>query len=213
MGDIKKKQNELESDKEQIIEKAEKVEKDVDKEEIVDKLVDIKKKQQELDEAKKDFFSVRDDSEQSERQNKVNTDKSENAISEQDNVVKNDLAGLDSKPGIPKESPTLNVDQDDIQSLIKLPEEASNQTVQQPVFPTSPIPVIGSLAPSSLPIVASTNTHIISMKLGDPSSNGSTIVANMSNGSNTTLDNGTEQDKKIHIILDVNKKDDVLNKQ
>merc|ERR1712212_708829 len=69
--DIKKKQHELESDKEQIIEKAEKVDKEVDKEEIVDKLVDIKKKQQELDEAKKDFFSdtVGEASEQSESQN------------------------------------------------------------------------------------------------------------------------------------------------
>merc|ERR1711974_318132 len=76
--DIKKKQHQLETDKEQIVEK------ETDKEEIVDKLVDIKKKRQELEEAKKDFFSdtVADDSEQVKSQNKVNTDKSENAIAE-----------------------------------------------------------------------------------------------------------------------------------
>merc|ERR1712108_45187 len=120
-------------------------EKETDKEEIVDKLVDIKKKQQELEEAKKDFFSdtVADDSEQVESQNKVNTDKSENAIAEPANaVIRNDSVGVNSKTEIGKEPATLNVDQDDIQSLIKLPE-ASNQTQQQ-VLPTSPIPGGGS---------------------------------------------------------------------
>merc|ERR1712108_29608 len=127
--DIKKKQHQLETDKE----------------EIVEKLVDIKKKQQELEEAKKDFFSdtVADDSEQVESQNKVNTDKSENAIAEPANaVIRNDSVGVNSKTEIGKEPATLNVDQDDIQSLIKLPE-ASNQTQQQ-VLPTSPIPGGGS---------------------------------------------------------------------
>merc|ERR550517_2190485 len=154
--DIKKKQHELESDKEQIIEKAEKVDKEVDKEEIVDKLVDIKKKQQELEEAKKDFFSdtVGEASEQSESQNKVKVDKSENAVAEPDNeVVKNDSVGLNSKTEIP--TATLTVDQDDIQSLIKLPD-ASNQTQQKPILSTSPIPG-GSLAPSGLPLVAPAN--------------------------------------------------------
>merc|ERR1712108_48069 len=115
------------------------------KEQIVDKLLDIKKKQQELEEAKKDFFSdtVADDSEQVESQNKVNTDKSENAIAEPANaVIRNDSVGVNSKTEIGKEPATLNVDQDDIQSLIKLPE-ASNQTQQQ-VLPTSPIPGGGS---------------------------------------------------------------------
>merc|ERR1711913_197669 len=211
--DIKKKQHQLETDKEKIIEKAEKVEKETDKEEIVDKLVDIKKKQQELEEAKKDFFSdtVADDSEQSESQNKVNTDKSENAIAEPANaVIRNDSVGVNSKTEIGKEPATLNVDQDDIQSLIKLPE-ASNQTQQQ-VLPTSPIPGVGASAPaSSLPLLASSTN---SMKLAaDPSSNG-TIVGNMlSNRTNTTLDAETEQGKKIHIILDVNNKEDVLSKQ
>merc|ERR1711974_536409 len=199
--DIKKKQHQLETDKEQIIEKAEKVEKETDKEEIVDKLVDIKKKQQELEEAKKDFFSdtVADDSEQSESQNKVNTDKSENAIAEPANaVIRNDSVGVNSKTEIGKEPATLNVDQDDIQSLIKLPE-ASNQTQQQ-VLPTSPIPGGGSSAPaSSLPLVASSTN---SMKLAaDPSSNG-TIVGNMlSNRTNTTLDAETEQKKRFISFL------------
>merc|ERR1712108_83647 len=115
------------------------------KEQKVDKLLDIKKKQQELEEAKKDFFSdtVADDSEQVESQNKVNTDKSENAIAEPANaVIRNDSVGVNSKTEIGKEPATLNVDQDDIQSLIKLPE-ASNQTQQQ-VLPTSPIPGGGS---------------------------------------------------------------------
>ena len=221
--DIKKKQNELETDKEQIIQKAEKVDKDTDKEEIVDKLVDIKKKQQELEEAKKDFFSDTDDSdsddsEQVESQNKGNTDKSENAIAEPVNAVtRNDTVWLNSKrTELPKEAPTLNVDQEDIQTLIKLPE-ASNQTLQQ-VLPTSPIPGGSSLASapsSSLPVAAPTTPPPIasSLKPANPLSNGRIVVpVNMSRGSNSTLDNQTEQGKKIHIILDVNR-DDVLNEQ
>ena len=223
--DIKKKQQELETDKEQIIEKAEKVDKDTDKEEIVDKLVDIKKKQQELEEAKKDFFSDTDDSdsdsddsEQVESQNKGNTDKSENAIAEPVNAVtRNDTVWLNSKrTELAKEAPTLNVDQEDIQTLIKLPE-ASNQTLQQ-VLPTSPIPGGSSLASapsSSLPVAAPTTPPPIasSLKPANPLSNGRIVVpVNMSRGSNSTLDNQTEQGKKIHIILDVNR-DDVLNEQ
>ena len=213
--DIKKKQNELETDKEQIIQKAEKVDKDTDKEEIVDKLVDIKKKQQELEEAKKDFFSdtVKDDSEQVESQNKANTD----AIAEPANAVtRNGSVRLNSKKTeIAKEAPTLNVDQEDIESLIKLPE-ASNQTQQQ-VLPTSPIPggspSLASAASASLPVVAATIPPLASsLKPADP--NGRVAVpVNMSIGTNSTLDDETEQEKKIHIILDVKNREDVLNKQ
>ena len=213
--DIKKKQNELETDKEQIIQKAEKVDKDTDKEEIVDKLVDIKKKQQELEEAKKDFFSdtVKDDSEQVESQNKANTD----AIAEPANAVtRNGSVRLNSKKTeIAKEAPTLNVDQEDIESLIKLPE-ASNQTQQQ-VLPTSPIPggspSLASAASASLPVVAATIPPLASsLQPADP--NGRVAVpVNMSIGTNSTLDDETEQEKKIHIILDVKNREDVLNKQ
>ena len=215
--DIKKKQNQLETDKEQIIQKAEKVDKDTDKEEIVDKLVDIKKKQQELEEAKKDFFSdtVKDDSERVESQNKANTDKSENAIAEPANTVtRNGSVRLNSKKTeIAKEAPTLNVDQEDIESLIKLPE-ASNQTQQQ-VLPTSPIPAGSSLAAAasaSLPVVAATIPPLASsLKPADPPSK--LVPVNMSVGTNSTLDDETEQEKKIHIILDVKNREDVLNKQ
>ena len=216
--DIKKKQNELETDKEQIIQKAEKVDKETDKEEIVDKLVDIKKKQQELEEAKKDFFSdtVKDDSEQVESQNKVNTDKSENAIAEPANTVtRNGSVRLNSKKTeIAKEAPTLNVDQEDIESLIKLPE-ASNQTQQQ-VLPTSPIPggspLLASALSASLPVVAATIPPLASsLKPADPPSK--LVPVNMSVGTNSTLDDETEQEKKIHIILDVKNREDVLNKQ
>ena len=219
--DIKKKQHELETDKEKIIEKAEKVEKETDKEEIVDKLVDIKKKQQELEEAKKDFFSdtVADDSEQIESQSKVNTDKPENAIPESANtvIIRNDSAGLNSKTEIAKETATLNVDQDDIQSLIKLPE-ASNQTQQQQLLTPPPIPGGGGALPpaSSLPLAASNNSMKLAAAAADPAlSNGTTVVVRniLSNGTNTTLGDETEQEKKIHIILDVNNKEDVLNKQ
>lgn len=215
--DIKKKQNELETDKEQIIQKAEKVDKETDKEEIVDKLVDIKKKQQELEEAKKDFFSdtVKDDSERVESQNKANTDKSENTIAEPANAVtRNGSVRLNSKKTeIAKETPTLNVDQEDIESLIKLPE-ASNQTQQQ-VLPTSPIPAGSSLAAAasaSLPVVAATIPPLASsLKPADPPSK--LVPVNMSVGTNSTLDDETEQEKKIHIILDVKNREDVLNKQ
>ena len=217
--DIKKKQNQLETDKEQIIQKAEKVDKDTDKEEIVDKLVDIKKKQQELEEAKKDFFSdtVKDDSEQVESQNIANTDKSENAIAEPANAVtRNGSVRLNSKKTeIAKEAPTLNVDQEDIESLIKLPE-ASNQTQQQ-VLPTSPIPggspLLASALSASLPVVAATIPPLASLlQPADP--NGRVAVpVNMSIGTNSTLDDETEQGKKIHIILDVKNREDVLNKQ
>ena len=91
--DIKKKQHELETDKEQVIEKAEKVERDTDKEEIVDKLVDIKKKQQELEEAKKDFFSDTV-GETASSEGKVI---SENTIAESENVKTNDSINTERK--------------------------------------------------------------------------------------------------------------------
>jgi len=192
--DIKKKQTELETDKEQIIQKAEKVDKDTDKEEIVDKLVDIKKKQQELEEAKKDFFSDTDDSDDSEQVENAN------------GVTKNDTVGLVSK----KSDIAMNVDQDDIQSLIKLPE-SSNQTQQQ-VLPTASTAAVGSPSvPLSPPASVPQTAPPLLLKLAaDPSSNGTpVVVGNTSFGTNATLDD----EKKIHIILDVKNGEDVLNKQ
>ena len=192
--DIKKKQTELETDKEQIIQKAEKVDKDTDKEEIVDKLVDIKKKQQELEEAKKDFFSDTDDSDDSEQVENANA------------VTKNDTVGLVSK----KSDIAMNVDQADIQSLIKLPE-SSNQTQQQ-VPPTAPTAAVGSPSvPLSPPASVPQTAPPLLLKLAaDPSSNGTpVVVGNTSFGTNATLDD----EKKIHIILDVKNGEDVLNKQ
>ena len=189
--DIKKKQHELETDKEQVIEKAEKVEKDTDKEEIVDKLVDIKKKQQELEEAKKDFFSDTV-GETASSEGKVN---SGSTIAESENVKTNDSINMERK----NETLTLNVNQDDIQSLIELPDP-SNTTKE--ATPPLPLPSTMSTLPSSLPSPA----PISPLKVLDPLSNGS-IVVNTSNGTNVAGYNGTDQEKKIHIILDVSNKE------
>merc|ERR1712025_1491927 len=167
---------------------------ETDKEQIVDKLVDIKKKQQELEEAKKDFLSDTDDSDHSEQVENANA------------VTKNDTVGLASK----KTELAMNVNQDDIQSLIKLPE-SSNQTQQQ-VLPTSPTAAVGSPSvPLSPPASVPQTAPPLLLKLAaDPSSNGTpVVVGNTSFGTNATLDD----EKKIHIILDVKNGEDVLNKQ
>ena len=187
--DIKKKQHELETDKEQVIEKAEKVERDTDKEEIVDKLVDIKKKQQELEEAKKDFFSDTV-GETASSEGKVI---SENTIAESENVKTNDSINTERK----NETLTLNVNQEDIQSLIELPDP-SNFTKE----PTPPLPSTMSTLSSNLPSPA----PISPLKVLDPLSNGS-IVVNTLNGTSVAGYNGTDQEKKIHIILDVSNKE------
>ena len=207
LKDIKKKQHELETDKEKIIEKAEKVEKDTDKEEIVDKLVDIKKKQAALEEAKKDFFSdtVGDASEKSE--NKVNTDNSKNTISESESPAKNNS---NSESESQREGAPLTVDQDDIRSLIKLPDASNLTAVDQLVSSASP-----GVTPASptipLLVIPTTPNNYSPLTPADPLTNGS-IVVNAVTGINNTVDiSGSEQEKKIHIILDVNNKDGVLN--
>ena len=210
LKDIKKKQHELETDKEKIIEKAEKVEKDTDKEEIVDKLVDIKKKQAALEEAKKDFFSdtVGDASEKSE--NKVNTDNSKNTISESESPAKNNS---NSESESQREGAPLTVDQDDIRSLIKLPDASNLTAVDQLVSSaSSATPGVTPASPTiPLLVIPTTPNNDSPLTPADPLTNGS-IVVNAVTGINNTVDiSGSEQEKKIHIILDVNNKDGVLN--
>ena len=132
-----------------------------EKGELVDKLMDIKKKQKELDEAKKDFFS--------------------------DTVSKIDVeneAGLDAKEEQPSlaVTNTLNVKQQEIQQLIKLPVTQIN---------------LENLS-GKIPSVETTPLSVSYSELEQNQVNGS-----FENGTVEVSTDDKTKEKKIHIILDV----------